>query len=381
MTGSFKLINERENTTVLEPESNLNQAKAHSIPEVNAIYQEQNRLKHYPDTVPNPNILFNTASTGMRVDTVQFYKMLVRKDPQFRTVVNLRKLAVVSAEWEITPADDSNLSMGLANFVDDMFKHHLSSFRKNMREMMDAIVTGYTVQEILTTIDEKGNEVLKALLYRKPDRFEFGSDGEFYLIRPNRLKPKRLNRRHFLIHTNEATPENPYGESVLGEASFWLYYLKNGNWKDWAQFNERFGQGILKGEYERGNIKAMEQTFDALRMLRSNGYAVFEKGSNVEILEASRNAGDYRSFLNEIDRAIAKMILGQELTTSTGSGSSSYSLGKVHQSTFDSIVRSDRLNLEETINSLIREILSRTFKSQHKMPRFRFIQNDGANGE
>jgi phage gp29-like protein len=381
MIGSFKLINESENTTVLKPESNLNKDKAHTIPDVNAVYQEQNRLKHYPDTVPNPNIMFNTASTGMRVDTVQFYKMLVRKDPQFRTVINLRKLAVVESEWEIIPADDSNLSMELADYMNDMLRHDLSSFRKNMMEMMDAIVTGYTVQEILTTIDKHGNEVLKALLYRNPDRFEFGSDGELYLIKPNSLKPKRLNRRHFLIHTNDATPENPYGESVLGEASFWLYYLKNGNWKDWAQFNERFGQGILKGEYERGNIKAMEQTFDALRMLRSNGYAVFEKGSNVEILEASRNAGDYKTFLNEIDRAIAKMVLGQELTTSTGSGSGSYSLGKVHQSTFDSIIRSDRLNLEETINGLIREILGRTFKSQHKMPRFSFIQNDVSKGE
>jgi phage gp29-like protein len=268
----------------------------------------------------------------------------------------------------------------MAEIMDNMLRHNLPSFRKNLMEMMDAIVTGYTVQEIITRIDSNGYEVLSNLLYRNPDRFEFGNDGAFYLIKPYGRSHHRLDRRHFLIHTNDATPENPYGESVLGEASFWLYYLKNGNWKDWAQFNERFGQGILKGEYERGNIKAMEQTFDALRKLRSNGYAVFEKGSNVEILEASRSAGDYQTFLSEIDRAIARMVLGQELTTSAGEGYGSYSLGKVHQSTFDNIVRSDRQNLEVTVNGLIREILRRNFKDLERMPLFRFVSENDKEG-
>ncbi len=370
------MANKKENTTVLEPQSKKD-TKPHSTPMVHPAYEDEIRLRHYSDTVPNPNILFNTSSTGIRVETVQFFKMLVRKDPQFRTVVNVRKLAVVSGDWDIVPADDSKDALEMAEFVKDMFEHSLPSFRKNLMEMMDAIVTGYTVQEIITRLDENKKEVLTNLLYRNPDRFEFGNDGAFYLIRPHGKRHKRLNRRHFLIHTNDATPENPYGESVLGEASFWLYYLKNGNWKDWAQFNERFGQGILKGEYERGNIKAMEQTFDALRKLRSNGYAVFEKGSNVEILEASRNAGDYQTFLCEIDRAIARMVLGQELTTSAGEGYGSYSLGKVHQSTFDNIVRSDRQNLEESVNGLIREILERNFAGLKRMPRFRFApEND-----
>lgn len=349
----------------------------HTKADVMPVYYDELRLKHYPDTVPNPNILFYTAGTGKRVDTVRFYKMLVRKDAQFRTVINIRKQAVANADWKITAGDNSDFAEMLADFVRKNLTDGIDSFREILFQMTDAIITGYNIHEILTDIDENGNEVITDLVYLNADRFEFGTDGELYLC-SSMLKPKRkqLDKRNFMIHTNEATNENPYGESVLGEASFWLYYLKNGNWKDWAQFNERFGQGILKGEYDRGNIKAMEQTFEALSKLRSNGYAVFEKGSNVEILEASRNTGDYQLFLNEIDKAIAKMVLGQELTTSTGNGSGSYSLGKVHQNTFDRIVLSDRHNIEETINKLIRNIIKRTYKGSIPFPKFCFINEN-----
>ncbi len=344
---------------------------------VPAIYEENKRFKHYQDSVPNPNILFHTANTGIRVDTVQFYRMLVRKDSQFRTVVNVRKLAVVSSDWDIVSDDDCELTV----WVRDMFRNSISSFRKRLTEMMDAIVTGYTVHEIITERDSNGNEIITDLLYRNPERFEFGSDGSFYLSGNYRNDRKELPIDSFLIHTNEATPENPYGESVLGEASFWLYYLKNGNWKDWAQFNERFGQGILKGEYDAGNIRSRDGTFEALKSLRSNGYAVFEKGSNIEILEASRNSVDYKAMLNEIDKAISRMVVGQELTTSSGDGSGSYALGKVHEGTFANIVMSDRKNLEDTINGLIRKICLRNFPNTIRFPRFQFVTNQNGKGD
>jgi phage gp29-like protein len=348
------------------------ETKPHTEADVLPVYKEKSRYHYYNESIPNPNILFYTAGTGMRVDTVQFYKMLVRKDAQFRTVINVRKLAVISCDWDIIPYSKTEEAIEYADFVKDIFENRIPSMRACLNQMMDAIVTGYTVHEVLTKLDEHGNETVKELVYRNPDRFEFGIDGKFYLVDSVNLRRRELDTKHFLIHRNDANPENPYGESVLGEASFWLYYLKSGNWKDWAQFNERFGQGILKGEYERGDIRAMNQTFDALKQLRSNGYAVFEKGSNVDIIEASRRTGDYKDLLNEIDRAIAKMVLGQELTTSTGSGSGSYALGKVHQNTFDNIVMSDRANLEESINDLIRNILRRTFPGLNKFPKFKF---------
>lgn len=363
MSIEKELENNNDGNSDIEP---------HTEADVLPLYMEKSRYHYYNESIPNPNILFYTAGTGMRVDTVQFYKMLVRKDAQFRTVVNVRKLAVVSCDWEIIPYDSSDDAVEHANLVKDMFDYRISSMKHLLTQMMDAIITGYTVHEILTELDENGNEIIKELVFRNPDRFEFGVDGKFYLVDTVSPKKRELNVKHFLIHRNEATPENPYGESVLGEASFWLYYLKSGNWKDWAQFNERFGQGILKGEYERGDVKAMNQTFEALRQLRSNGYAVFEKGSNVDILEASRKTGDYKDLLNEIDRAIAKMVLGQELTTSTGSGAGSYALGKIHQGTFSNIVMSDRANIEESINTLIRNILRRTFLNLDKFPKFKF---------
>ncbi len=360
----------------------VKQSKEKPIPHIEQdvlpIYSEKSRFTYFPDSVPNPNILFYTGNTGMHIDTVQFYKMLVRKDAQFRTVISARKLAVLSTDWYIEPSDDSDSSKDFANFISTMFIDRIPSLRKNLNQMMDSIVTGYSIHEIITTLDENGNEVIQDLIYRNPDRFEFGTDSELYLIDEtftNKERRKKLDSKHFIIHTNEATNENPYGESVLGEASFWLYYLKNGTLKDWAQFNERYGQGILKGEYDKGNIKAMEQTFNALKLLRSNGYAVFEKGSNVEILEAARNSGDYKTFVNEIDRAIAKMVLGQELTTSAGEGYGSYSLGKVHQETFHNIILFDRKNLEETMNNLIKNILNRSFKGLNKYPKFKFVKN------
>ncbi len=403
--------------------NNSNDNEQNSLKQRNVIvppvYKEDNRLKYYKDSVPNPNILFYTANTGIRVDTVQFYKMLVRKDSQFRTVVNVRKLAAISSDWEIVADDYSDgtsdrprvdsgagprvdsgagprrnymnssnahydnhlVDHDITVWVRNMFRNHIKSFRKRLIEMMDAIVTGYTVHEIITELDANGNEVITDLLYRNPERFEFGSDGSLYLLGSLGVDRKMLPNEHFMIHTNDATAENPYGESVLGEASFWLYYLKNGNWKDWAQFNERFGQGILKGEYERGNIQAMRETFEALKLLRSNGYAVFEKGSNIEILEASRNSIDYKEMLNSIDKAISRMVIGQELTTSAGSGSGSYALGKVHEGTFTNIVMSDRYNLEDTINEMIRNICLRNFKSLTRFPKFRFVSHSGTRSE
>jgi hypothetical protein len=117
----------------------------------------------------------------------------------------------------------------------------------------------------------------------------------------------------------------------------------------WAEFCEIFGMPVRIGKVASRNPKDMDQMEDFLRNMGSAAYAVIGGDDTIELKESSR--GDaykvYDEMISRQDRAIAKIFLGQTMTTDNGS---SRSQAEVHERVGDARMQELKMLVDFVIN-------------------------------
>ena len=136
-----------------------------------------------------------------------------------------------------------------------------------------------------------------------------------------------------------------------------LVLLKRGNVSDWAAFNEVFGQPLRKGTYSPGDPGQKAQLEQALANMGSMSYVVVPEGSNLEIVGnyQSASADTYSKLTSHFDQAISKLIVGQTMTTESGS---SLSQSEVHERVGGQIGASDRRYVIKVLESIVKPMLA-----------------------
>lgn len=157
--------------------------------------------------------------------------------------------------------------------------------------------------------------------------------------------------KHFLTQC-KPTYKNPYGEALLSRL-YWLWFFKNGSWKMWAKFVERFGNPLLVGK-SVGDNQAMR---NALLQAHASSVIAINSNESVEAVNAQGNSGPsaFEGFSDRIERNIQKLILGQTLTSGTDGGGSR-ALGTVHlqvqQDKIDADIRMVSTTVQNIVNAL-----------------------------
>ncbi len=142
----------------------------------------------------------------------------------------------------------------------------------------------------------------------------------------------------------------------LLEAAPHIIYKRN-NTADWATLNEIFGQPLKKGTYPRHDKGAKEELEDAFENQTSGTSIVHPEGTNVEII--ANNIGDSKGSMKEFETArensIAKIFLGNTLTTSDKGGQFK---ADVHQEEQDNIFLADDEEVLTLLNGRFKELLT-----------------------
>ncbi len=135
-----------------------------------------------------------------------------------------------------------------------------------------------------------------------------------------------------------------------------LVLMKRGNTSDWAKFNEVFGQPLRKGTYNPNDPGSKVQLETALANMGNMSYAVLPEGSNVEIVGTyqTASADTYSKFSDYQNKAISKLIVGQTMTTESGS---SLSQSEVHERVADRVAYADRRFLLKVLESMVRPLM------------------------
>ncbi len=286
------------------------------------IASRKEEARFYGDVLPNPDKVLATRGRGRSLDLYDDLEL----DAHVRTVVAKRKRAVTSREWAVNEGGDGERAGKAAELVRACLEK--INFDKVTEDMLDAVLKGYSVGEIIWSYDEELGILRPAeVRSRKPQRFVFKLGENGYELRLLTLESPfdgiALPDKKFMVYTHERRFDNPYG-FALGGTLFWPVYFKRKGITFWLTFCDKFGSPTTIGKYPAGASETERETLrEALECIANDYGITVPEGMDVSLLEASKSSTDtYERLARFMDEQISEAVLGETGTTNqTGEGS------------------------------------------------------------
>lgn len=139
---------------------------------------------------------------------------------------------------------------------------------------------------------------------------------------------------------------------LLLACSMYAIY-KRGNFGDWAQYVEIFGQPVRIMEYDAYDTKTKEELKKILQEAGNSLAMMIPKQATFQMLDGKQSNGDgklQQAFKDACNQEMAIAILGNTETTSA-SNSSGYAQSKEHGEQQEEIIASDLIFVENCLNS------------------------------
>jgi len=304
------------------------------------------------------------------------------RDLHYRSVLSTRKDAITGLEIKVIPAGEDEKNKELADAVErDIVKNHCAKLRSLIRDMLDALAKGFSVNEIIW--DTSGIPWKpKKYKFRDPRWFQYDREtGDTLMLRApfgNDLEP--LKPFQFVIHE----PHLISGKQITaGLALPALYYwmLKTYDVTSWAAFIDRYGYPIRIGKYGKKFTEEDRKTLKkAVAAIGQDFGAIIPESAQLEIIE-SKSTGEksnvYNNMADWIDKQISKLVLGQTMTTDEGS---SRSQSETHDKVRDDIADSDIQQVVDTLNSALTvPYIDLNYGKQNEYPRIDIFKPDEKN--
>lgn len=302
--------------------------------------------------LPNPDPVLKKQGKDITV-----YKELLT-DAHIGGCVSSRKSGVRSLEWEI---DRGKAKSRQAKLIESVFKD--LDILSIVTEMLDAVLYGYQVMEVIWSLSNGGLILPKAIIGKPQQWFAFSENNELLLRTRANYNGEPVPPRKFLLLQHNSSYETPYGIPELSRC-FWPLTFKKGGLKFWVMFSEKYGMPFMIGKHPRGTGKdETDRLADQLEAMVQDAVAVIPDDSSVEILEAQgkgASADIYSKLIEYCDKEISIALLGQNLTTEVKSGS--YAAAQAHMEVRKDIIDADKLLVEKAFNQLIRWIYELNFQ-------------------
>jgi len=306
------------------------------------------------------------------------------KDLHYRSVISTRKDAITGLEIKVIPAGEDKKSVDIANAVErDIVKNKTAKIRSLIRNMLDALAKGFSVNEIIWDTSSTPWKP-KEYKFRDPRWFQYDKEtGDTLMLRSAYgidLEP--LKPFQFVVHE----PHLISGKQItagLALPALFYWMIKSYDVTSWAAFIDRYGYPIRLGKYGK---KATQDDITTLkRAVASIGQdfgAVVPESAVIDIIE-SKNTGTtsdaYKNMADWVDKQVSKLVLGQTMTTDEGS---SKSQSETHERVRDDIADSDIQQVIDTINTqLTIPYIDLNFGEQEEYPIIDIFKPDEKNIE
>lgn len=277
----------------------------------------------------------------------------IERDAFAFAVINKRKMAVVSFPWDVQPASDALRDRKAAELVKAQL--NAINFDKLTLDMLDAVLKGYAIGEVIWNTDNSHIYVEK-VIPRNQRRFVFNENYEPKLLTINNmLTGEDLPGRKFIVHSAGAKDGSPYGLGI-GAKLFWPTFFKRQNITFWLTFADKFGSPTVVGKYPSGTVD-VEQTklLNAISSVAQESGIIMPSEMVVELLEASRSgAGDfYENLCRYMDEQISVAVLGETMTTTAKSAGLGSSQSDTHNDIRLELARADADLLTGTLQQTL----------------------------
>lgn len=309
----------------------------------------------------------------------------MQNDPQVKACLSTKKFAVLSQGWEVHAASPAPADVEVADFVRGCFNDLRGSLLDDLYDVLDALALGVSVTEIvyklITDGPNAGKVGLAALKAKDPGDFQFETDAFLNLTGLRGTAGMVFDPSKFVIYSYMPAYENPLGTSDL-RAAYRPWFIKGQLLSWWAKYLEKFGMPTVTGSYDATKGYGQDQQRELLSIVaqvHNESAVVLPSDMHLGSLETQRAQGaDFDEMVSYLDRAIAKSILGQTLTSDSSGGGATYALGQVHLDVLRFYLHKLQRDLEQGVvqEQIIRRLVGFNYPAGTACPVFSLGQID-----
>lgn len=345
-----------------------------------AIGDPQDKYSEYPSSGLSPRRLaeiFREADEGNVLRQMELFEEMEEKDTHLFSQLQTRKLAVTGLDWEVQPFSEEERDVAVAEFIDDQL-HGLESLNDVLLDILDAVGKGISLSEITWGVDSQGRNVVEDITWVHPKKIFWDSiDDEIKITTREYPQGIPLPENKFIVHKYKAKSGHPSRAGVLRIVS-WMYLFKNYDLKDWVSFCEVFGMPLRLGKYDASASDADKAALmEAIIQLGTDAAGIVPGTTAIEFIESNKqsSAEIYEKLARYCDEQMSKAVLGQTLTSDSGSGS--YAQSKTHNEVRKDLTAADANALENTLRrDLIRPLVEFNFGPGTPIPTLQFQTED-----
>lgn len=272
----------------------------------------------------------------------------ITRDTHAFAMLEKRKKALTSRDWEVEPGGERPLDAEAADLVEEFLEE--LAFDRLSDDLLDATLKGFAIAEIEWMRD--GNLIRpRRIKAHDQRRFVFDRDWRPRLLTwANMRDGIELPERKFIVYRVGVRGNNPYGLG-LGTRLFWPVLFKREGVAFWLHFLEKFAGPTVVGKTPYGMLSSEQnRLLQTLVSIRTSSAVTVPIGTDVEFLEASRSGSvSYEQFISYWDRQISICVTGETLTTQVDKGGGNRALGEVHQDQLDTLADSDGDGLADSL--------------------------------
>ncbi|MDP8079525.1 DUF935 domain-containing protein [Phocoenobacter skyensis] len=300
--------------------------------------------------------IFDDAEAGNIKEQHELFADIEERDSAILANIQTRKRAVLGVDWaivsprEATPQEDK-----LRDEIEALF-YQFSNLEDLMVDCMDAVGHGFSALEIEWKFNGK-QWLPKQFIHRPQSWFLLDEQDNLLLKTPDNPTGEVLRQFGWVVHTHKSR-STQLARNGLFRTLAWLYMFKHYSVHDFAEFLELYGMPIRIGKYGVGTTKEDKQKLlRALASIGHNAAGIMPDSMQIELHNAANaSSGANNPFLQMTDwceKSIARLILGQTLTSGADGKSSTNALGNVHNEVRRDLLISDVKQLAQTFTNQI----------------------------
>lgn len=333
----------------------------------------------YPSNGLSPRRLasiFREADEGSVLRQMELFEEMEEKDTHLFSQMQTRKLAVTGLDWEVQPFSGDSRDVEVAEFVSNQL-HGLNSFSDILLDILDAVGKGISISEITWGIDGQGWNIVEDITWIHPKKLFWDNMDEIKICTSEFPQGIPLPENKFIIHRYKAKSGHPSRAGVLRIVS-WMYLFKNYDLKDWVSFCEVFGMPLRLGKYDASASDADKAALmEAIIGLGTDAAGIVPSTTSIDFIDSNKvsSAEIYEKLARYCDEQMSKAVLGQTLTSDSGSGS--YAQSKTHNEVRRDLTAADANALENTLRrDLIKPLVEFNFGEGTPIPIMQFTTED-----
>lgn len=277
------------------------------------------------------------------------YRELLRDD-QVKANFGQRRLALVSKGFQVLPGAENDAAAEEAAFHLDQQLRDVEWDRITDR-MLYGLHYGYSIGECMWDTS-KGDVRLADVRVRRRERFGFGVDRRLYLYTVANPGGELMPEKKFwTFSVGGDNDDSPFGVG-LANALYWPVFFKRQDIRFWTKYIERVALPTMKGKVPAKMLdQAAEKAkiLEYLRALNRDYEVAIPDFIEAELVEIARNSTvDFDRLRDTMDRAIAKVLIGQTMTSEQEGGQYKADVAKDVR---DEIITSDAGVLANSFNA------------------------------